>query len=577
MKKIHILVVTLAAVLCFCACNSEDYLKIDYYDILPGDIMFQDKESIEAGLVGLYDTFYPDFSWSTGQMLISWGWKPQYMVANLPTLDVQASGWDKSYVTEDWNAGSSEFAQLWAGYYMAISRCNIFLAGAEETDGTLFNGGDTGKKQTLAQARAIRAINYISLVRGWGRVPMLMTGENYSVSPDKPRPENDDESWALIIEDLTYAADNLDWKPINGQYGRITKGTALAYRAQAYMNLKQFDKAKADLKAIIDSGNYALVPCYSYLFDTDKSWQKEDIWAIAEYSDFGKNMSSSWYRCTEEHYIFAISNTASMQFGGWGSCFVSWECYDSFEEGDRRRDYSMLPVGGTNPWTHQRIGYETVNGEEKVNPEYIHVKCGAEFMPNISSLKYWRMSAMAQDHVTQAPFTIHCMRYANVLLDYAECCFETGDEASGWAAIKEVRNRAFGNLEPSLNDPTYPIPLQKTTVTVPDAKTVYTAYKAKKGYQAPVWKVAVSQERRKEFNLEQTLFFDLKRSGMMEEHINCEYPKGAGVPNDHPDALDTKNTWRIFDYDPNKMTFPIPTTEMQTNKALGPEDQNPGY
>lgn len=34
-------------------------------------------------------------------------------------------------------------------------------------------------------------------------------------------------------------------------------------------------------------------------------------------------------------------------------------------------------------------------------------------------------------------------RYAGVLLDYAECCFRTNDEATGWEIIKQIRNRAW--------------------------------------------------------------------------------------------------------------------------------------
>ena len=37
--------------------------------------------------------------------------------------------------------------------------------------------------------------------------------------------------------------------------------------------------------------------------------------------------------------------------------------------------------------------------------------------------------------------------YANVLLDQAECCFNLGKEAEGWDYIKQIRERAFGNLE----------------------------------------------------------------------------------------------------------------------------------
>ena len=246
------------------SCNSDDFFDIDYYDILPGDIMFKDASSIEAGLTGVYDTFYGN-----------WKWSPTYMIQNITTMDILAGGWDAAFSTHDWNAGTRQFRTLWNNYYKGVSTANFFLEGAEETDASLFNNGEKGKKQTIAQARAIRAMNYLQLVQGWGRVPMVMTGENGSNTPEKARPENDEECWKLIEEDLTYAVDNLDFDPIGGQYGRITKGTALGYRAEAYMCQKKYDLAKKDYEAIIASGKYKLMPCFSYLFDTDKGWSSE--------------------------------------------------------------------------------------------------------------------------------------------------------------------------------------------------------------------------------------------------------------------------------------------------------------
>lgn len=567
MKKIIRFAASAFLMLSVFACKSDDFFNIDYYDILPGDIMFQDATSIEAGLTGVYDTFYGN-----------WKWSPTYMVQNITTMDILAGGWDAAFSTHDWNAGTSQFRTLWNNYYKGVSTANFFLEGAEETDAALFKNGEKGKKQIIAQARAIRAMNYLELVQGWGRVPMVMTGENGSNTPEKARPENDDECWKLIEEDLTYAVENLDFDPVNGEYGRITKGTALGYRAEAYMCQKKYDQAKKDYEAIISSGKYKLMPCFSYLFDTNKGWSSEDIWAIPMYNDFGKNMHS-FGGGGEDTYSMSLNQSASIQFGGWGSTYVSWETYESYEPGDKRRVGSMVGWGDTNPFTGDRLGF---NGDGTPNEEYDHAKVSGEYLPNVFSIKYWRMHAIGPETVNCAPYTAHHMRYANILLNYAECCFRTNDPNKGWDAIRQVRNRAFGNLEVTLNDPTYPIPMNREIVEVPDAQTVYTEYKAKKGYSADVWLVAVSQERRKEFNLEFCLFFDLKRSGMIEEHINCEYPKYGtpackAVPNSDPNALDSKPWYRKFDFNPNKMLFPIPTTEMDTNKALTPADQNPGY
>lgn len=564
MKKVIISILSGALLLATTSC--KDYLEVDYYDILPGDYMFQSEDNVTAGLIGCYDTFYPMKKNSEMGDLAMWGFKIQLVLGNHPTMDTQASGWDKNYNTEDWTSSSDEFLILWGGSYMAISRCNVLLAGLADMPNDMFKDGEKGKQLIEAQGRAIRAWNYIWLAKSFGAIPMLNTGETYSNTPSKPRPKDASETWEFILADLTFAASVLDWKPINGDYGRITKGFCLGYKAEALMYQGKHEEAKKVYKEIIDSNTYSLVPCYSYLFDPQKAWQKEDLFAVVMWTDNGPNMTSTnGWDPKEDHYMFACYNTASTEYNGWGSLFISWECYKSFEEGDRRRTYSMVALGETNPWTKETIGAKNAK----------QVKTGAEYMPNISSLKYWRMKC---DWTTiNAPFTLHHLRYASVLLNYAECCFRTGDEASGWNAIAQVRNRAFGNLEVSLNDPTYPVPLLTETVTVPDAKTVYTKYKADKGYSADAWLIAVNMERRKEFNSESSFFYELKRSGMIEEFINKEYPKGVGTPPGTAGAMDDWHTYRAFDYDANKMLYPIPYQEILTNDAIGPEDQNPGY
>jgi tetratricopeptide (TPR) repeat protein len=566
MRKIYLYV--LSGLWLFAANSCSDYLEVEHYDILPGDMMFSSEENAQAGLAGCYDTFYPTKQ-DAPTDLIMWGVKPQFMLANHPTMDTQASGWDKTYCTQDWTSSSAEFEQVWIGHYTAISRCNIFLAGLEDMDAFLFEAGEQTKKQLEAQARAIRAWNYLNLARNFGRVPMLLAGETYSNSPSKPRPETEDGTWDLIVEDLSYAASILDWTPVNGEYGRITKGFCLSYQAIAKMYQEKYDEAKALFKQVIDSRTYNLLPCYSYLFDPENAWTTEDVFAVVLWSDWGNNMGgTNGWSPQEDHYMWINYTAASMEYNGWGSLFISWECYYSFEEGDRRRKASMVALGETNPWTNETIGAVSAPS----------VKTGAEFMPNISSTKYWRKAC---DYWTtiNPPFAVRTLRYAEVLLDYAECCFLTGDAATGWNIIGQIRERAFGNREVTLNDPDYPIPMLAETVQVPDAQAYYTQYKAQKGYSSDVWLVALNMERRHEFNAEYSFFYDLKRSGLLNEFIELEYPKNVGVdPAVNPDAaLNDWHIYRKFDHNPNKMLFPIPEKEILTNDAIGKEDQNPGY
>ena len=114
-------------------------------------------------------------------------------------------------------------------------------------------------------------------------------------------------------------------------------------------------------------------------------------------------------------------------------------------------------------------------------------------------------------------------RLANVMLDYAECCFRTGEE--------------------------------------------------EKGFTSEVWKVAVNEERRKEFNAEWSLKTDMQKSGYLVDHIEHNYPKGYG----HETGIEQIYEWRTyrgFDFDERKMDMPIPQDELIKNPAC---DQNEAY
>ncbi|MCQ2259705.1 MAG: RagB/SusD family nutrient uptake outer membrane protein, partial [Bacteroidaceae bacterium] len=307
----------------------------------------------------------------------------------------------------------------------------------------------------------------------------------------------------------------------------------------------------------------------------------------------------------------------------WGSLYLSWEWYASFEKGDKRRDASCVTGAvpeadlakygieksatnwGYHPYLQIELGKKNANGNvaDDTQTRQFHFNNG-EYAPAIWSTKFWR-NASAEDlngtgswgWCMWSPTNIYWKRYANVLIDYAECCFilDGGDSSEGWSKLDEIRARAFGNKEVGINDQTsyvawfntlaekygksqmtsYPIPFNTATVNVTPAKEYYTAYAKKnikgKAFNSPVWKVAVNEERRKEFNCEWCLRPDMQRSGFMADHIATNYPKD----NTSGDAY--KNypwTYRDFDYNELKMDMPIPQDEIDKNPLC---DQNPAY
>lgn len=550
MKK-YIYIATLSFIFGLISCG-EEFLKVDHYDILEPTVLLQSQETVLQGLNGIYDMFYPDWSSGATDVQKSWNIKPQLAFSNYPALDCQASGWDNEFTRHEWRADKDMFYEGWNQAYKAIDRANRFLNNLEDADFSIFENGQNTKVLIEAEARAIRAFFYSWLAQNFGRIPMLMTGETYSSSPNKPRAENSRETWDLIIEDFDFAVQALDWQPWKGNYGRITKGMAKAYLAQAYMYNHKFDEAKKELKDIIDSNIYSLNPSFGLIYMEDNFWDSESVWEIT-YPHFS-NLNWGAEGQTDALW-WPTYLTASPEYGGWGALYISYEFSESFEPGDKRLKYSVVQRGDTHPFTGEVIG---------ASPGFEDVLVSSELLPNNYSIKLWKRKP-GSDGIVMNPISSKWMRYAAVLLNYAECAFETGDAAEGWKYVDKIRERAWGNLEVNLEQGDYPIAFNTAVVSVPNAEQFYETYKSQKGYSVDTWKVAVTIERRHEFLAEYSFWYDLCRTNMAEEFLNKEYPKGQGY------------TKRTFDFNSNHMLYPIPTDEIIKNDAINQSDQNPGY
>jgi len=590
------------------SCNNEEFLTVDHYGILDVDQMFKTDEDAKSGLVGCYDMMLP-----VAETDGDWGIKPNLFIGCHPTMDTQATGWDKDWNVQNWNSGSPELLGGWKHAYKAITRCNDFLAGLGEAD----NITPALKTSLDGQARCVRSFFYMWLAKAFGRVPMLATGENYINTPAKARAATYAEMWDFIINDLKVAVEELEWDPLDGQYGRCTKGFALSYLGEAYMwkafrvpaeAQANYQLAADALLEVINSGKYELNPSFSTLWDPGAVWTKESIWE--EVLDEGESWNGG---NTSDAHTWHIYFTACPAVGGWGTLYLSWEWWSSYEAGDKRREASGVTGAPANidpAWkSATNYGYNPFLQQSIIKPDSVtsHYKFSqsGEYAPAIWSLKTWR-TCRADWNATWGPQQVYYKRYANVLLDYAECLFNLNgaNDPTAWGYVDQIRERAFGNLEVGKKDELtatylpyyqqiatfyrskgdttvqdlteYPLPFNDSTVTVPDAQTYYTQLKADKGFTSPVWLVALGQERRKEFNAEWCLAQDLIRSGFIEDHIAHNYPKGVGHPNTDPTnvVLNDYHTYRTFDFVPEKMDMPIPSDELLKNPLC---DQNDAY
>ncbi len=614
------------------SCDNDKFLTVDHYSILDLNSGYDTDDHVLRSLNGCYDMMLPsedDAGYNADPF------KPYIFTGCHPTMDTQATGWDKDFMTQSWTADKTELLDGWKQAYGGISRCNDFLYNLGEN-------ADHISEEVLAtaegEARVMRAFHYFWLATTFGRVPMLNTGETYVNTPHKARAETYEEMWDFIITDLETAAGLLDWKPYQSQYGRCTKGMALAYLGDAYMwkayrcpeqATECYQLAETALKQVLDCGEYELNPSFTTLWDAAGIWGREAIYE--QVLDEGTNWSSWDANLLTGANGWTIYYSAAPGNGGWGTIALSWELYDSFEPGDRRRDGSLVTAAvpeaqllkpewaSTLPiqpeWladaTNIANGYAekaqaSPNGynpfvQEYVNATNYKIVASGEYAPAVYTTKYWRLGRCHWNNDQWAPAQIYRKRLPNVMLDYAECRFNLygADDAEAWNQINTLRNRAFGNLEvgnaatltstylPYYNDQmnqfyadggfgnfvetsTYPYPFATEAVTVPDAQTYYTQLTAEKGFSSPVWKVAVNMERRKEFSAEWCLCPDMLKSGFMEDHINTNYPK-------HEQTTDPASDWqtvRTFDYNAARMDMPIPSDELIKNPLC---DQNEAY
>lgn len=598
----------------------ESYLDVDHYDILSADYISASDENMEDGLLACYANM--------NQMLSEDSMKPWLWFSGHPTMDTQATGWDKSWLTQSWAADQKEVYDEWKKIYDGISLCNNLLVLIHE-DGE--NLSEDAKKAAEAEAKAMRGFYFFLATEIWKNVPILKEGQ--STTELVSNANNALEALQVVIDDLTYAYQNLDWKPRNDQYGRATKGMAAAYLAEAYLwrafrngnasgNDADVQQAKTILKDIIDNGPYELMESFTTLWDA-KAWNKETIWEeVMDEGDQSKewgNFHTNAHGWTDNYAANPAGN------GGWGTLYLSWEWWTCFEKGDKRREASACtdfiddwgdyknritdePLS-TSAKSDYCYGQNPYMDEIKGSLHQYHANTGGDRAPAIWSLKWWRTGKNTWWSNIWNPVNVYWKRYADVLLTYAECCFRTDgpDSQEGWNYVNEIRKRAFGELETGneaalttkygqyyfdyatadgnqiyggtydvshFTDDNgnikYPIPFGVWEQR-PDAKTYYDQVKSKLGFTLETWQVAMIQERRKEFNCEWVLAQALRRSGLLAEHIAKNYPKDATPIS----ALD-KYPWapRSFDYSDEKMDFPIPAQEIVRNPNLV---QNPTY
>ncbi len=396
---------------------------------------------------------------------------------------------------------------MWLHSYAMIGRSYQVIDKALSIEGE-------NVKNIQAEAKFLAALAYYNLVAVYGE--NIAYVDRIQEASDFPRRADKGEIYDLVENLLVEAIPELRIASqySESDYGRVTKGAAQSLLAKVYMHQQNFVDAEPLLQSVIESNEYELLSSYADNFSENNVINKEAVFVINFLHDGPAVETNRHVR----HQGFSPRE----KLGTYGDIQPTQFVYESFLQEldvdgnpDPRLDVTLFHPGSTELFIGQPYSWWE---RQLRNPEI-----------NTGYFKYSEqqfIDGFATEFDGGTDFIL--IRYADVLLLYAETLNEVGKTSEAYAYVDLVRQRA--NMEPLST--------------------------SKGGLNKESFLEQLKHERVVELSGELTRFFDLKRWGM----------------------YNVSNAER----DPNFETFvngrsevqPIPQSELDLNSNL---IQNPGY
>ncbi len=474
------------------SCN-KDFIDLNDPTRIPTSESYQDSSSIATGVTAAYSSLQDIY----GKNGVNTG---LYVFTEVPSDNSQA-------VVDGQGVGEFDYFNLtsangrlqtqWVVSYRAIARCNIIIS---RIGGVKLSAAT--RNRYIAEMKFIRALTYFNSVQIWGDVPLVTNeftniADAYAVGRTPTA-----QVYTQIEKDLTEAAVDLPNTYTAANLGRVTKGAARGLLAKVQLTEKKYTDAEATLRSFLtdydNATNYRLLPTYADIFSLTNELNAEIIFAV-RYSKGGLGTGSPF-----------TNNFAPLSAQAGGS---SANQYNT-----ARKDLvDAFTASGTADvrYNAELGGPVTVGG----NPTYY-------------TKKYFDTPTTSGD----ADNDWIVLRFADVLLMYAEVLNELGRPADAVPYINRTRARAGLTALPT------------TTA------------------QAPL-RLAIETERRLDLNFEGHRWFDLVRTGRALTVMNAHFTT-YGI------RLNGSATGAIIQIDAHNLLFPLPLQELQTNPIL---TQNPGY
>ncbi|HZK96921.1 MAG TPA: RagB/SusD family nutrient uptake outer membrane protein [Prolixibacteraceae bacterium] len=457
---------------------------------------------------------------------------------------------------------NGELLNTWTRRFTGVSRCNSAIEGINKTATLVAANGSIVSAETksryISELKFLRAWFYFDLVSTFGSVPLITATP---VPTQLPAKASIEDLRIQILKDIdeSIADPNLPTNVDNSESGRISKYVAYAFKVRAclfFAGLAEKGKMQGDAtsdytsalnaaKVVYDSHVFSLVADYQNLF-------RGDYFAGSHAAELAKECVFTVYRkyvpgYMDIGYCTAVMYAGRGEVGGWGGNCPTLDFSGSFDARDPRKMFSVIESGDIFPnvdgklITHNYKGYDNIHYQQSRKA----------FVPD----KYRDGYSLGDIRSDWTPYYI---RYADVILMYAEALLKTGGDNQKIAdLINEVRYRAFVTTSKKDDEATYRA-FDKTLIPIDE-----TYFQANLAVNAgdDLLK-AIKNERRWELGLEGYRFLDLLRWG---DYVTVMNAYNAKQPYANKGKLVTEKSW----------PFPIPQTEIDI--ANGVLLQNANY
>ncbi|MFC0317132.1 MULTISPECIES: RagB/SusD family nutrient uptake outer membrane protein [Olivibacter] len=405
--------------------NSQKQEQVETY--------WQTAEQASAGVIAIYNSLIQDGTYMRMMPALTDA-RGDDFVGDSPWGDLVQTG--KFTVMS--TSGPVEW--VWSQWYQLIYRANQVLTFVPkiEMDQAL-------KDRLFGQAHFLRGLAYFTLANTYKTVPVILTPpvdrQDYY-----PATASEEVLWQQIIDDLRAAVELLpiSYSTVSGpdanQTGRVTKGAAVGMLGKVFLYRKNWAAAAEQFRLLIEGptlNTYRLMTDYRDNFKPTNENNAESLFEV-QFADpetvggtvfnYGGEPNANWKQ------VSSVGHTYAMDGFGYSDFLPTRGLYNEFKE-ERTIDGELDPRLLSTIASFEPGVSELAYGDVWKNPK-----------SNIYPRKYTHDGIPGYTNenngVENSGINYRILRYADVLLMYAEALNELGQTDQAYPYIQQVRDRA---------------------------------------------------------------------------------------------------------------------------------------